>query len=228
MPIHTDPNFTGPLFSGLTYLWRGAAFEYIFSADYTISLTHVAPYHLIYLGGPLHNITVITGRTWIVYPVGGRPLYAVRQRVYFPNGRFWSDAILVYKLEDITPDNTTIPFTILIPRMFSRITEELTEREDRVLRAVVSGIDFYRVIGMELNSTHIIYKLAHTRFANYETVAVVAISSSPISGKTIKITNNPVRGSYVVSGASFPFMALPYLHFVITPTETTTLTIYVN
>jgi hypothetical protein len=31
MPIHTDPNFTYPLLAGVTYMWRGAAFQYVYA-----------------------------------------------------------------------------------------------------------------------------------------------------------------------------------------------------
>jgi hypothetical protein len=228
MPIHTDRNFTTPLFSGGVYLWRGAAFEYIFSADGIISVSYMPPYHLIYLTGPLVNMT-IGDSIWIVYVFGERPLFVVKQRAYDPYGFGGiygeKDFYFVFKLVDVTPSNLTISnLTMWLPTAF-RLEETLSYNEDWAVRARVP--DPLRVTSVEINGTHLIFKAAPLVYGGVE-YALPARLPSPTTGKTIRVTNRPISSSYIAGGSTFTAIALPYQHFAIIPSETTTLTIYVR
>ncbi len=232
MPIHTDPNFTQPLFGGVTYLWRGAAFEYIFSADYPISVAYGAPYHLIYLNGPLYNITLGGGNVVLIYGVGIRPLYIVKKTVRTEDGRnTFTDTCFVYKLTELAIRNamdTGEGFDLYLPRLFDQ-NDVLTNKEESAVASFGRCSSRFRVVHMTINGTHIVYQLA---YVHSPTLAwrVVERLSSPVDGKTIRLTNQPLRGAYAVDGSTSTYVAiaLPYLHFAITPSETTTLTIYVN
>jgi hypothetical protein len=228
MPIHTDRNFTTPLFAGGTYMWRGAAFEYIMSADNVISVSYMPPYHLIYLTGPLVNLT-IGDRIWIIYVFGERPLYVVKQRVYdsygFGGVYGEKDEYFVFKLVEVTPPNLTISnLTVWLPTPFA-LGETLSNKEWQALYArVPSG---FRATGVEVNSTHVIFKASHIISGDSE-YRFPARLPSPTSGRTIRVTNKPISSSYVASGYTFMAMALPYHHFAIVPQDTTTLVIYVS
>jgi hypothetical protein len=227
MPIHTDPNFTSPLFVGGVYLWRGAAFQYLLSADKIISVSHAPGYHLIYTNGPLTNIT-IGDRIWIVYLRGGRPLYVEKRWIdwYPPDGRsgYW---YLVYKIEDVTPPNCTIPdLTMWLPQTFGP-TEYLSQNEmDAIMRILGNPWAVARVLAVEVNGTHIIYRTGYPYIDLQQ--QLFARLSSPTTGTTIRVTNRPFGSSYTVNGTTFSATALPYQFFSISPSETTRLVIYVS
>jgi hypothetical protein len=228
MPIHTDRNFTQPLYGGVTYLWRGAAFEYIFSADTTITVANETAYHLIYLFGPLYNIS-IAGKVFILYGAGIRPLYVYKLpgNVPFEGGVSLSPVCFVFKLEDITPGNMSIAnLTLYLPRVFGE-NEFLTSNEDSAIDKIAGYCSKWRVISMASNGTHIIYRVRYTTSASGDRRYLIKLSA-PVTGKTIRVLNQPLRGVYVVGDVTYPVMALPYLYFAITPSETTTLTIYVR
>jgi hypothetical protein len=227
MPIHTDSNFTHPLFAGATYLWRGAAFQYIFSADSQISVSYEAPYHLMYLYGPLYNIT-LGGKIAIIYGAGIRPLYAVKHTLVSEDGRYtFTDMCLVFKLKDVTPGNSTIENLVMyLPEIFNE-NDVLTDKEDRVLYSFAHCSSKFRVVYMQVNGTHIIFQTAYTHSPSL-TWRVVLSLRHLASGRTIRATNHPLSGSYIVNGTTYTAMALPYLHFAITPQDTTRLVIYVN
>jgi hypothetical protein len=226
MPIHTDPNFTSPLYAGATYLWRGAAYQYLFSADSSISLTNGTPYHFIYLNGPLHNIS-LADRVLIVYGVNIRPLYIHKTVVTSEFGGSPFIMCLVYKLTDVTPQNaTTGGLTLYLPTTFSP-SDILTQNEDNMVYNFGSCTSRRRVIDISVNGTHIIYRTMYTYSASGD-MRYIQRLPSPIVGKTIRVTNNPLSGSYIVGGRTYTVMALPYLHFAIRPSDTTTLTIYVS
>ena len=226
MPIHTDPNFTQPLISGVTYLWRGAAFQYIFSADSQISVAYETPYHLVYLFGPLYNIT-LGGKVFIFYGSGIRPIYAVKHDLVSEDGKqSFIGTCLVFKLKDVTPQNSTIGnLTMYLPEIFDE-NDVLTDKEDRAVSKAGCSSRF-RVTQIQVNGTHILFQTAYT----YSPTLVwkLAMRLQPLApGKTVRATNTPLSGSYIVGGATYSVMALPYLHFAITPQDTTTLTIYVS
>jgi hypothetical protein len=228
MPIHTDPNFTSPLFAGGVYMWRGAAFEYLLSADNVISVSYMPPYHLIYLTGPLVNIT-IGDKIWIIHVFGERPLYVVKQRAYDPYGFGGvygeKDMYFVFKLREVTPPNLTISnLTLWLPTTFT-LGDTLSDKEYRAVLARVPSA--FRVTSVVVNGTHVIFKGAQLNFGGAE-YTFPARLPSPTSGRTIRVTNNPISSSYTAGGYAFTAMALPYLHFAIMPTDTTTLVVYVR
>jgi hypothetical protein len=228
MPIHTDPNFTGTLYPGGTYLWRGAAFQYVFSADSQISVAYRAPYHLMYLFGPLYNITLSGGKIVILYGVNIRPLYIVRHTLESEyGGSQYPNMCLVFKLKDVTPQNSTIAnLTLYLPEVFSS-TDVLTNKEDYAVFDYADCTARRRVVQIEVNGTHIIFHTAYT-YASSSLGRLVLRLEPLASGKTVRVTNTPLSGSYIVGGATYSVMALPYLHFAITPQDSTTLTIYVS
>ena len=226
MPIHTDPNFTYPLLTGAVYLWRGAAFDYIFSSDKIVSISYTPAHHLIYLNGPMANIT-IGDSAWIVYLRGGRPLYVVKQRIDYAPGGWSGNYYFVFKLEDVTPPNLTIPnLSIWLPRPFDQ-NDVLSDREYEAVTKRVPPAETTRVLRIEVNGTHIIFIGADLTDYGGE-YQYVARLPSPTSGRTIRITNKPISASYVLDGTTLSATALPYLYFAITPTETTTLVVYVS
>jgi len=227
MPIHTDPNFTSPLYVGGVYLWRGAAFQYIFSADGQISATYGAPYHLVYLFGPLYNIT-LAGKIAIIYGAGIRPLYVVKHDLVSEDGMYpFTGACLVFKLKDVTPQNSTIGnLTLYLPEMFD-LSDALTNKEDLTLYNFAGCSSRFRVVQMQVNSTHILFQTAYTTSSTLAWKMVMRLEPLA-SGKTIRVTNQPLSGSYVVGSATYSVTALPYIHFAIVPQDTTTLTIYVS
>jgi hypothetical protein len=229
-PIHTDRNFTTPLYAGLTYLWRGAAFEYIFSADYPVSIANGTAYHLIYLQGPLYNIS-LGGNVFILFGSGIRPIYVLK----LPSGVAWYEhgvpfvapLCLVFKLVDVTPPNkTTANLTLHLPKPFGE-NEVLTNKEDSVIYSFAHCSYRYRVINVAANGTHIIYRTMST-LSPYDDTRYLVRMSSPVVGKTIRVVNQPIRATYVVDDSTYLVMALPYLHFGIIPQETTTLVVYVR
>ena len=228
MPIHTDPNFTHPLYPGVTYLWRGAAFQYVFSADSQISVAYGAPYHLMYLFGPLYNISLSGGKIVILYGADIRPLYVVRHDLVSDDGRHkFSDTCLVFKLKDVTPQNITIRnLTLYLPEIFDQ-NDVLTSKEDSAVYNYARCSSRFRVVQIQVNGTHILF---HTAYTDTPTLSwKMVMQLQPLaSGKTIRVTNQPLSGSYVVGSATFSVMALPYLYFAITPQDTTTLTVYVS
>ncbi len=231
MPIHTDPNFTTPLFAGGTYLWRGAAYDYIFSADDDISLTYKPPHYLLITNGPLGNFS-IGDNTWIIYVTGERPLMIVRHYVWRPWGDYpgsWGYEWLIFKLTDVTPPNLSNPhLTVWLPTLFE-LTEDLSDREYQAARTRV-GQFIYRVINIEVNGTHIIFRVSYTRpwGGSYEEIRFPSPLPSPISGKTIRINNNPISTSYNINGTMLTGIALPYHYFSISASKTTNLVIYVS
>jgi len=227
MPIHTDPNFSQPLLPGVTYLWRGAAFQYVFSADNQISMAYGAPYHLIYLYGPLYNISLGGGKIFIIFGADIRPLYVFKTTVSTESG-YTGEACLIFKLKDVTPQNSTIAnLTLYLPVPFDQ-NDVLTKKEDNAVYYLTGTcIWMDRVIQILANSTHIIFQTAYADSPILTWRLVMALQ--PLApGKTIRVTNQPVSGSYVVGDKTFAVMALPYLHFAITPQDATTLTVYVS
>jgi hypothetical protein len=230
MPIHTDPNFTTPLFVGGTYLWRGAAFEYLFSSDEIISISHMPPYHLLYTTGPLTNIT-IGDNIWIIYVYGERPLYVVKHRTYIPYvsppGEY--DTYYVFKLRAVTPPNLTISnLTMWLPTMFD-LTDFLSDREYNALYGRVPVAHSCRALAIEVNGTHVIFRCAPlTAWGGAIEYVHYARLPSPTSGRTIRVTNTPTSSSYTIGGYTFSIIALPYRFFSITPSGTTNVVIYVN
>jgi hypothetical protein len=224
LPIHTDPNFTTPLFAGGVYLWRGAAFNYILSADKPITVSYTPGYHLIYTTGPLTNMSVGPNR-WIVYLPGGRALY-VERRLLESRG-FRSEFNLVYKLEDVTPDNCTIPdLTIWLPQTF-RAQEYLSTQEvNAITRVISSTLDIVRVVDVRVNGTHIIYTIAYSQ-SDYLMDAWTRLPS-PTTGTVIRVDNRPSSYTYTINRTTFTAIALPYLFFSITPSETARVVIYVS
>jgi hypothetical protein len=227
MPIHTDPNFTMPLYPGSIYLWRGAAFEYIFSADQSVSIAYGTPYYLTYLTGPLHNITLADNMYIIHFSITGKTLYVIKERLLLRDGSSW-DVCLVYKLIDVTPENVTIPnLSIYLPIGFNR-TETLSNEEDSVLYNNYYCASRGRVLSVEVNGTHLIYRTStYTTYPHGEGLFYKRLTS-PVTGKTIKVTNKPISRSYTVGGTAYTAMLLPYLHFAIDPQDTTTLVVYVS
>jgi hypothetical protein len=226
MPIHTDPNFTSPLYAGGTYMWRGAAYQYLFSADQTIYLTNGTPYHFIYLNGPLHNIS-LASKVFIIYGTRIRPLYIHKQTLIMELHGTTTEVCLVYRLTDVTPEDIEIGnFTLYLPRTFSP-SEVLTLDEDRVVSSFGSCLTRRRVLDISVNGTHIIYRTMYMDTASGDMRFVQRLPPSVV-GRTIRITNRPLSGSYIVGGRTYTVIALPYLHFAIVPSDTTTLTIYVS
>jgi hypothetical protein len=226
MPIHTDPNFSSPLFAGFTYIWRGAAFEYIISSSNHISVAYRAPYHLIYLQGPLYNIT-LSSNIYTVYGAGIRPILVIKHMAYSELSGSTVEACFIFKLTDVTPENVTIPgLSMYMPTLFSA-SDPLSSKEDMAVYHYTSCTNRIRVTNIEVNGTHIRLVTLLSTYTSGEQRYLLSLPS-PTTGTTIRVTNSPIRGTYVVNGTTYSIMALPYLHFAITPTHTTTVTIYVN
>ena len=227
MPIHTDPNFTSPLFVGMTYLWRGAAFDYLFSADYSISMTYMPVHHLMYLTGPPSNIT-IGDNVWIVYVRGWkRPYYIIKHHIDWSPGGWSGYYYFVFWLEDVTPPNLTIRNLYLwLPRTFDP-NDVLTQDEFDAIYKFVPSAEITRVLRVEVNSTHVTFIVSAVTYYDAESKYVAKLPS-PVSGTSIRITNKPISASYTFNGTTFSAMALPYNYFSITPSDTTTLVVYVS
>ena len=229
MPIHTDPNFTTPLFAGATYLWRGAAFRYDISADNIISVSYRAPYHLVYLFGPLHNISIGDDVRIIYFTIRQKVYYMVRHDVLLRDGSTWRICFL-FKLVDVTPENVTIPnLSMYLPTVFG-VNETLTLNEfDEIwLRwGQTMCYTVERVIGVDTNGTHIIFRTMWPSAVSQESRDYLPMVG-PVTGRTISVTNSPIRTAYTIGGTAYSAIALPYQHFAITPTETTTVIIYVS
>ena len=230
MPIHTDPNFTYVLYTGGVYMWRGAAFHYVFSADGVISLTYRPPHYLLITNGPLGNFS-LGDNIWVIHVIGERPLMLVRQYVWVPWGDYpgrWSYEWLVYKLIDITPPNLSDPrLTVWLPTMF-QLTDFLSDKEYEAVKARV-GPFVYRVLDIEVNATHIIFRVARADYYGGTTeYRIAGTLPSPIQGRTLSVTNNPIGGSYAINGTTLSAIALPYHYFVIKPVDTVNLVIYVS
>ena len=224
MPLHTDPNFTSPLYVGGTYLWRGAAFEYLFSSDEIVSISYMPPYHLIYTNGPLSNFT-IGSNVLIVYVRGERPLYVVRHYVYQPWSSSWGYQYLAFKLVDVTPSDSPTPDLIMwLPQVFGD-SEVLSSKEYDAVHSQV-GL-FQRVVGVEVNGTHVIFRVNSPTYSGIE-YRLPASLPSPVSGRTIRVTNSPISTSYTINSTTLTAIALPYQYFSISPTATTNLVIYVS
>jgi hypothetical protein len=228
MPIHTDPNFTQPLYAGGTYMWCGAAYDYVFSADGVISLTYKPPHYLLTTNGPLGNFS-IGDNIWVIYVFGERPLMIVRHYVWAPWGGYpgsWGYEYLVFKLVDVTPPNLSNPYlTVWLPTTFE-LNELLSKKEYEAAKARV-GPFIKRVVGIQVNGTHMIFRVSYPDSGDYE-ARLSAPLPNPIFGKTIRVTNKPLTASYKINGTSFTAIALPYNCFSITPQNTTTLVIYVS
>jgi hypothetical protein len=224
MPIHTDPNFTSPLNVYILYLWRGAAFEYIFSADNPISMSYMPPYHLIYTNGPLTNITM-GSNVLIVYVREHRPLYIVKHYVYKSWTNEWDDLYFVFKLVNVTPSGLT-DLNMWLPQVFAR-ADVLDDNEYAAVHAATSGQPAYRVLSVTANDTHVIIRFTALKYVGVERDVAARLSSFQ-SGRTIRVTNSPIRGTYIINGTTYTIIALPYQYFAITPIGTTNLVIYVN
>jgi len=228
MPIHTDPNFSRPLISGVTYLWRGAAFQYVFSADSQISMAYGTPYHLVYLFGPLYNISLAGGKIFIIYGANIRPLYVFKTNLETESGYHVPNICLIYKLKDVTPQNLTSGnLTLYLPEVFN-VNDVLKQNEDTVVYNFANCVTRYRVVYIQVNGTHIIFHAAYSTHPSLSTNRYVLKLQTLAPGKTIRVTNQPISGSYVAGSATFEVIVLPYLHFAITPQDTTTLTVYVS
>jgi len=228
LPIHTDPNFTYVLYSGGVYMWRGAAFHYVFSADGVISLTYRPPYYLLITNGPLGNFS-LGSDIWVVHVIGERPLMLVRQYLWVPWGGYpgrWDYEWLVYKLVDVTPPNLSDPrLRVWLPTTF-QLSDTLTQNEFQAVRVRV-GPFAKRVLDIEANATHMIFKVSGMDYSHI-VYTVYGTLPSPTQGRSISVTNNPISGSYVINGTTLSAIALPYHHFVIRPTDTVNLVIYVS
>jgi len=211
----------------VTYLWRGAAFQYVFSADSQISMAYGTPYHLVYLFGPLYNISLAGSKIFIIYGANIRPLYVIKTDLETESGNHVPNVCLIYKLKDVTPQNLTIGnLTLYLPEVFD-INDVLKNDEDTVVYSFGSCVRRYRVVNIQVNGTHITF---HTAYSTQPLLSSrYVLKLQPLApGKTIRVTNQPISGSYVVGSATFEVMVLPYLHFAITPQDTTTLIVYVS
>jgi hypothetical protein len=228
IPIYTDPNFTSSLIGGMTYLWRGAAFQYTFSADVPVNISYGPAYHLIYLTGPLTN-TSLGQNAWIVYLIGGRPLYVTKVSGCTTEGWCGGTRYLVFKLKEVTPENMTgLNMTIWLPEPFD-ISDFLTDQETQAIDRVVTlpfGELPWRVLRVDANATHLMYNYAPYDGTNQYVMYVKMPNSQ--NGISIKVTNKPSSVSYTYGGVTYSAMILPYIYFAITPSQTTTLRIYVS
>jgi hypothetical protein len=164
----------------------------------------------------------------IIYGAGIRPIYIVKHDLVTEDGSYsFSDTCLVFKLRDITPDNSTIGnLTVYLPEMFD-LSDVLTNDEDRAVYSFAGCMSRFRVIQTQVNGTHIIFQTAYTN-SNSLAWRLVKSLQSLATGRTVRATNTPLSGSYTVGSTTYTIIALPYLHFAITPMGTTTLTIYVS
>jgi hypothetical protein len=180
------------------------------------------------------NITISAGNEWIVYPLGERPLY-IRYMVIGSNTYY-----VVYKLVEVTPGNnsltanlsmdlSTTNLTMWLPQVFD-LNDPLSDRELNAIHTLVSYYYVYRVVAIQVNGTHIIYTLAYPQeyMGGYYPFTESVRLPTPTTGRTINVNNNLVTSSYNVGSAVYTVISLPYQYFAITPSDTTTLTIYVS
>jgi hypothetical protein len=190
-------------------------------------LTYIPPYSLIYLTGPITNITISVGNEWIVYPLGERPLYIRR----IADGSL--SYYLVYKLVEVTPATAPIAndstVTMWLPQVFD-LNDPLSDREYDAIRTLVSAYNVHRVVTIQVNSTHITYTLANPQeyMGGYYPFTLSIRLPTPRAGRTINVNNYPVSSSYTVGSTTYTVISLPYQYFSISPTATTNLVIYVS
>jgi len=182
---------------------------------------------LIYLTGPPANIT-IGDSVWIVYVRGWRrPYYIVKHYINQSPGGWSGNYYFIFWLEDVTPPNLTIRnLSIWIPRPFDP-QDTLTNEEYQEIYKRVPSAETTRTLRVEVNGTHVVFIGSDITYYGGE-YQYVAKLPPPVSGRTIRITNKPISASYNYNGTTLSAMALPYNYFSITPSDTTTLVIYVS
>jgi len=218
-----DANFTGVLFNGSVYLWRGAAGSLTFYPDGgDIEVAYFVPAYVIYLNGPPGNVTIKDGLymvssstlgTWLIYEV---ILHDADTGMLYP-------AELTFKLVPVdVGDNLTVYVpTYVEPGNYYDVWILFEE--------AIGGTtpDFVRDI--QVNSTYVVFKT----FGRDGTPTVDGFY--PISrydrindGSDYTYRFSGVGFSYRIGNNTISGVAMPYAHFVIKPLADTTVTITVG
>jgi hypothetical protein len=218
-----DENFTGTLFNGSVYLWRGAAGSLTFYPDGgDIEVAYFVPAYVIYLNGPPGNVTIRDGLhmlssrtlgTWLVYIVKLRS--AVTDEI-FP-------AELTFKLVPVdVGDNLTVYVpTYLQPGRYYDVLE--------LIRQNLGGITPNFVRDIQVNSTHVVIKT----FASDGTLLIDGLYPIPgydriNDGSAYTYRFSGVGFSYRIGNSTISGFAMPYAYFIIKPLADTRVTITVD
>jgi hypothetical protein len=205
VPVVADPNFTGTLVAGTPYLWRGAASEFTITSNASVLLTYMPVAHVIYVSGPLSNVTLNKG--WIIYLTGGRPILV--EEVTYLDG---SKAYYVFKLNNVTKVGG---LSVLVPSVFG-LGETLTCGEYDTLRRYGVNASLYRVVQITANRTHIAVQLGNPTSAVINQTAYFRLPPA-VETTSTRIRSSGYGVSYTVSNSTATAYVMPYQHIVIVP-----------
>jgi hypothetical protein len=214
VPVVADPNATVTLVAGSPYLWRGAASEITITSNASIKLTYMPLFHVIYVNGPLSNVTLRDG-AWLVYLNGGRPMLV--ERVATSNG----PVFYLVKLVNVSKVNG---LTVLVPQAFG-LTETPSANEVQAIRAIAGTHAVFRVVNIYTNGTHIMLDVAPLNNAT-SGLATHYFRLPPARNVTsITITSRGHAVSYKVNNVTVSAYAMPFQHVVIIPETSVRVTI---
>ena len=218
-----DENFTGTLFKGSVYLWRGAAGSLTFYTDGgDIEVSYFVPTYVVYLNGPPGNVTIREGLLMASSPTTGPWLL---HKVWVDTGAYMIRAGLLFKLEPVeVGDNLTVYVPIYaVPGNDYQDVYELFEQ------AHGETVNLNIIYNIQVNSTHVIIKPVDatgelTGKLFYPIADVVRISD----GDAYTYHFSGVGFSYKIGNRTISGFAMPYAHFIIKPLADTTVTITVG
>lgn len=206
VPIVADPNFTTTLVADTPYLWRGAASEFNIASNATIKLTYMPVAHVIYLNGPLGNITLGDGK-WVVYLKGGRPLLV--EKVTYSTG---FSVYYIFKLVNMTKVSG---LSVLVPNVFT-VGDVLSSDEFSAILSLGATTPLYRVTQITTNGTHIMVQLGDASLSQVDQTDYFQLP--PVVETTAtKITSSGFGVSYVANTTTVSAYVMPYQHIVIVP-----------
>jgi hypothetical protein len=209
VPVVADANFTTTLIAGTPYLWRGAASELTISSNASILVTYMPVANVVYLDGPLTNVSLGSGK-WLIYLSGGRPILAEKRN---------SD-LYVFKLVNMTKVSG---LSVLVPQKFG-VSETLSAGEASAITMHTGAVNIWRIVDVYTNGTHIF--LDYARHNETSVRGTLAYRLPPcVNTTSFTIRTSGYGVSYVVNSASRSAYVMPYQHVVIIPRASARVTI---